>query len=146
MCTQTVCALLPITTLSPRNQYAGFHIPGFVSRIRKKYTGLFFLSSFITSSSKMFSSESFRVAGKVGKTFSKSELQNLLQAQRKQVHLQCGNYIGWCFRTYVPLDKSFNSYLGTKPEQACFQQKQIIARQLYWKTHQDKTLQQAYIA
>lgn len=121
MYTYTAYALLPVTTLSPRNQYAGFHLLGFVSRILKKYTSLFFWTVLLLAVQKMFSSERFKIAGKVGKTLSKSELQNLLQAQRKQVHLQCGNYMGWCFHTYVPLDKSFNSYLGTKPEQACFQ-------------------------
>lgn len=119
MCTYTVWALL--TTLSARNQYAGLHLLGFVSRIVVKYRGLSFWAVLLLAVQKMFSSERFKIAGKVGKTLSKSELQNLLQAQRKQVHLQCGNYIDWCFHTYVPLDKSFNSYLGTKPEQACFQ-------------------------
>lgn len=121
MCTYTVCALLPVSTFSKKNQYVGFHLLGFLSRIFKNYTGLFFWAILLLAVQKMFSSESFKIAGKVGKTLSKSELQNLLQVQRKQVHLQCGNYIGWCFHTYVPLDKSFNSYLGTKPEQACFQ-------------------------
>lgn len=69
----------------------------------------------------MFSSERLKIAGKVGKTIFKCELQNLLQSQRKQVHLQSGNDIGCCFHTYVPLDNSLNSYLGTNPEQACFQ-------------------------
>lgn len=68
----------------------------------------------------MFSSERFKIAGKVGKTLFKCELQNLLQTQRKQVHLQCGNNVACCFHMYVPLDNSLNYYLGAKPEQACF--------------------------
>lgn len=41
MCTYSVCAFLPVTTLSARNRYAGFHLLGFVSKILKKYRGLF---------------------------------------------------------------------------------------------------------
>lgn len=41
MCTYTVCALLPVSTFSKKNQYVGFHLLGFLSRIFKNYTGLF---------------------------------------------------------------------------------------------------------